>query len=72
MVTTLLSFLNQILNNTMSGISYGDARYMLDDTDVDPSNASNVILIYLGTSVSGVWDGMVQLGIENMFGHNQN
>ncbi len=30
---------------------------MLDDTDVDPNNTSKVILIYLGTSVSGVWDG---------------
>ena len=31
--------------------------YVLDDTDRDPNNANNLILVYLGTSVSGVWDG---------------
>jgi len=54
---TLKSSLNTILNTGLRRKSYGEARYILDDTDRDPSNASNVIMVYLGTSVSGVWDG---------------
>lgn len=37
--------------------TYGDARYLLDDTDRDPNNANNVILVYNRASVSGTWDG---------------
>jgi endonuclease I len=29
---------------------------MLDETDRDPNQSGNLILVYLGTSVSGVWD----------------
>jgi endonuclease I len=36
--------------------SYDDVRYMLDDTDKDPNNPNNVILVYLGTSVDSTWD----------------
>ncbi|PLX24018.1 MAG: hypothetical protein C0597_00345 [Marinilabiliales bacterium] len=36
--------------------TYGDARYILDDSDKDPNNNSNLILIYTGTSVSSNWD----------------
>ncbi len=36
--------------------SYGDARYILDETDQDPGNSSNIILVYTGNSVSGSWD----------------
>jgi endonuclease I len=52
----LVSFLHQISNESFSGVTYGEARYMLDDTDADPLNPGNVILVYLGTSISGVWD----------------
>lgn len=52
----LVIFLNQLINSTFDGVTYGDARYMLDETDRDPSQSGNIILIYLGTSVSGVWD----------------
>jgi endonuclease I len=52
----LITFLHQISNATFSGVTYGDARYMLDDTDVDPTNPNNVILVYLGTSISSNWD----------------
>ncbi|BCR35357.1 endonuclease [Mariniplasma anaerobium] len=52
----LIAFLHQISNESFSGVTYGDARYMLDDTDADPLNSNNVILVYLGTSISGVWD----------------
>jgi endonuclease I len=52
----LVIFLNQLINSTFDGVTYGDARYMLDETDRDPNQSGNIILIYLGTSVSGVWD----------------
>lgn len=52
----LIIFLNQLLNDTYDGVTYGDARYMLDETDRDPNQSGNLILVYLGTSVSGVWD----------------
>ncbi|MFH0767179.1 MAG: InlB B-repeat-containing protein [Bacillota bacterium] len=54
--TTLESFLRTVVTTGFVGISYGDSRYILDETDRDPNNSSNVILVYLGTSVSGVWD----------------
>jgi len=53
----LLLELRSIINTGMVKFSYGDARYILDETDRDPNNPDNVILIYLGTSVSGIWDG---------------
>jgi len=53
----LIDALHDIINNGFVGVTYGEARYILDDTDVDPNNANNLILIYLGTSVSGAWDG---------------
>lgn len=52
----LIVFLNQLINSTFDGVTYGDARYMLDETDRDPNQSGNLILVYLGTSVSGVWD----------------
>ncbi len=52
----LVTFLNHLLNSTYDGVDYGEARYILDDTDQDQNNLGNVILVYLGTSVSGVWD----------------
>lgn len=36
--------------------SYGDARFALQILDVDPNDASRIILIYNGASVPGVWD----------------
>ncbi len=52
----LLEALRIILNDTISRISYGEARYVLDDTDEDPSNPSNILTIYSRDSVSEVWD----------------
>jgi uncharacterized repeat protein (TIGR02543 family) len=53
----LRTFLRMRVNNGKTLVDYGTARYVLDDTDRDPNNANNLILVYLGTSVSGVWDG---------------
>lgn len=54
----LITFLYQIVTADIAGSTqdYGDARYTLADTDQDPTNPNHVILIYLGTSVSGFWD----------------
>jgi uncharacterized repeat protein (TIGR02543 family) len=54
--TALVSALRTIVNTGFVYKSYDDARYILDETDADPNNPSNVILIYTGWSVSGVWD----------------
>ena len=56
----LIEALHIIVNDGFSGVTYGDVRYILDETDEDPNNSSNLILVYLGTSVPGVWqDGDV-------------
>ncbi len=52
----LLLELRSIIQTGFVRVSYGDSRYILDETDRDPLNSNNVILVYLGTSVSGVWD----------------
>ena len=36
--------------------SYGDFRVMSRYVDVDPNNPSNILLVYNGASVSGLWD----------------
>ncbi|MFA6649630.1 MAG: endonuclease, partial [Candidatus Izemoplasmatales bacterium] len=51
----LLLELRDIINTGFSGVSYDAVRYILDETDADPDNPSNVILMYSGTSVSGAW-----------------
>ena len=52
----LVTELHAIINQGVRLKTYGDARYLLDDTDADPNKPGNVLLIYLGTSVSGTWD----------------
>ena len=48
--------LRSIINTGKKYVSYDAARYILDDSDADPNIPGNVILVYLGTSVSGTWD----------------
>lgn len=64
---TLVSFLRNVVTTGFTGVSYGDARYILDETDQDPNNPNNVILLYLGTSVSGVWDGGITWNREHVW-----
>jgi len=52
----LLEELRSIVNTGKKYVSYDAARYILDDSDADPNIPGNVILVYLGTSVSGTWD----------------
>jgi endonuclease I len=60
------STLRGIISNYV-GVTYGAARYALDDTDRDPNNPNNVILVYNRASVSGVWDGGVTWNREHVF-----
>ncbi len=52
----LVTELHAIINQGVRLKTYGEARYLLDDTDADPNKSGNLLLIYLGTSVSGSWD----------------
>ena len=47
----LFDALNIIINTGFTGVTYGEARYILDDSDADPLNPSNIILVYEGTSI---------------------
>ncbi len=52
----LMLALRTIINTGYAGHVYTDASYALDDSDEDPDNPANVILVYSGSSVSGIWD----------------
>lgn len=65
--TAMETFLREVVTDGYNGISYGDSRYILDETDRDPNNSSNVILVYLGTSVSGTWDAGVTWNREHVW-----
>jgi uncharacterized repeat protein (TIGR02543 family) len=63
----LVHELRNIVNEGVTMQTYGDARYILNITDRDPNNHNNVILVYRGTSVSGVWDGGVTWNREHVW-----
>lgn len=52
----LLLELRRILNDGVSLVTYGDVRYILDETDADPNISGNLILFYDATSIDGDWD----------------
>lgn len=52
----LLAELNVILNRGVTMQTYGDARDILQESDVDPQNTNNIILVYRGTSINSTWD----------------
>jgi endonuclease I len=56
-----------IINSNLIRKSYDSARQILWETDRDPNNSNNLILVYLGTSVSGVWDGGVTWNREHVW-----
>jgi endonuclease I len=59
--------LRNIITDGFVGISYGDSRYILDEADQDTVNPDNVLLVYLGTSVSGTWDAGVTWNREHVW-----
>jgi uncharacterized repeat protein (TIGR02543 family) len=63
----LVDALHLIINDGFSGVTYGDARDILDETDQDPNNLNNLILLYLGTSVNGNWDSGITWNREHIW-----
>ena len=53
---TLLLALNTIINNGFNQMSYDDAKWVLEESDRDPNNTNNVILVYTRDSIKGQWD----------------
>lgn len=53
--TELRNFLHELIDDHTVK-SYDAVRYLLDDTDKDPNNSSNLIRLYIGDSHSNVWD----------------
>jgi endonuclease I len=64
---TLLAELNAILNRGVTMQTYGDARYILQESDVDPQNSNNIILVYRGTSVNATWDSGITWNREHVW-----
>ncbi|MFA7075947.1 MAG: endonuclease [Candidatus Izemoplasmatales bacterium] len=54
--TDLFNELNRIINNGFKQLSYDDAKWVLEESDRDPNNSNNVILVYTRDSVKGEWD----------------
>ncbi len=59
--------LRTIIQTGFEGVTYGDARDILAETDKDPNNSNNLILVYLGTSVSGAWDEGITWNREHVW-----
>jgi endonuclease I len=51
----LKAFLHDLIDNH-TVISYGDLRDALQDSDEDPNNPNNIILLYSGDSINSAWD----------------
>lgn len=62
----LKQFLHDLIDNH-TVISYGDLRDALQDSDEDPDNPNNIILLYTGTSVSSTWDSGVTWNREHVW-----
>ena len=48
--------LTTILNDGVTSLSYDDAKWVLEESDEDPENPNNIILVYTRDSVKGQWD----------------
>ena len=49
--------LRDIISVVIKVETYGDLRYDLPKSDVDPNNKDNIMLLYTGKSVNSTWDG---------------
>ncbi len=63
---TLQTQLRTIVS-VMTPINYGDARYSMPTTDLDPNNASNLLTAYSRASTSNVWDSGVTWNREHVW-----
>lgn len=55
--TALKLFLREIITEGFIGVTYGDARYIMQKYDADPAATNKVLLIYNRASVNATWDG---------------
>jgi endonuclease I len=53
----LLLALRALINDGFVGVTYGEARYILAESDANPNNPDEIILFYLRTIVDNTWDG---------------
>ncbi len=60
-----------IITNGFSGQTYGQARYILQETDVDPLNSANVWCFYKDSSVTGTWDAGVTWQREHVWAQSK-
>jgi uncharacterized repeat protein (TIGR02543 family) len=65
--SSLRTFLYQRVNQGFNRVSYATATTALQVSDRDPNNSSNIILVYLGTSVNGTWDSGVTWNREHVW-----
>jgi endonuclease I len=63
----LMLALREILVSTMVGVSYGDSRYILDETDADPGHAGYLIEFYTGASLNATWDDGITWNREHLW-----
>lgn len=54
--SSLDDVLTTILNKDVESLSYGDAKWVLEESDKDPNNPDNIILVYTRESIKGQWD----------------
>lgn len=64
---SLLLGLRNLMQSTVSTLPYGEARYILQESNVDPQNPNNVRLAYNHESVPKEWDGGVTWEREHVF-----
>ncbi|MCK4552557.1 MAG: endonuclease, partial [Tenericutes bacterium] len=57
--------LNNIINSNFIPLLYGDARDILQESDVDPNNSSSIMLVYTGYSVDQTWDSGITWNREH-------
>jgi len=62
----LVLALREIIN-VYTGITYGDVRYLLDETDEDPDHAGYLIEWYTGESRFAAWDGGTTYNREHVW-----
>jgi endonuclease I len=48
--------LSEIINENFIPLLYGDARDILQESDVDPNNPDNIILVYTEDSIDKTWN----------------
>ncbi|MFU8792788.1 MAG: endonuclease I family protein [Acholeplasmataceae bacterium] len=51
----LIAVLRDIINTDVTMQTYEDAKTILQESDEDPDNPDNLILVYLGTSIESMW-----------------